>query len=1097
MAQPLIDTRSGILKALGAACRDDVRRELLITNFTPLQLNGIDFVEYVKIAGANVLRVHFLFPLPAGPDPYQLASANFPTIRIEGGERIVGITPQTPSPDGVDNTVLHIPVSAQGDFSTYWLSIGWSPVEIDNSWSYNLPGVDRQFSVAPINFRPGCPVDFDCAPMSPVPPPPVSPPAIDYLAKDYSSFRQLLLDTVTQRNPTWLETNPSDLGIMLLEILAYEGDYLSYFQDVVANEAFLDTVRKRISAKRHARLVDYHMHDGRNAWTYVHLQIAQTSTATAGTLGPGLQLLTRIDVPLRHQLAPPPVTIDPDLIDYDTDPALADVKVFETSASVRFNLLHNELRLHTWGNHQCTLPAGTTVCHLFAIQGGNTAVLPDLMPGDWLLLEEVIGPFTGAAADANPKHRQVVRIKRADKVTDQLFSTALDMFGQPIVRIPPANPLQVLEVAWDSSDALTFCLCLSTMLSNGKVVGALSVGRGNIIPADHGRFAIDTVHLDSPVGDNEKYLLTLTRSPLTMQAQPATQLGIFGERTDLAQDVRSVIPAVQLWVTDNTGAPPQQWLPKPDLLESDEFSTSFVVDVDDDGQGILRFGDDSYGRSISGASEIVANYRVGNGTAGNVGADALAHIVAEPDPSTIAPAAVAGGAGGPNGTYTFVITFVTPTFESTPSPASAALAVAHQNINLSNIISSADPRVTGRNIYGFKNGVSAAYQLIGKLNDNTTSTFIVASDQPSWTTQLGSLAPPASTPTLAAGAAGVLTGTYTIVVTFATAASESTPGPGSAPIQVTNQSINLTNIPTSVNPAVTTRNIYGFKNGSSTFYQLIGTLNDNVTTAFAVMIDQPAWGKALPAVFPSPGTPLFSLVRNPLPAQGGVDPEAIEQVRQYAPSAFHAVQYRAVTEADYIAAALTLDGISDAVAEFRWTGSWYTVFLGINPSDPTNVITESGGRTFLDPAFASDITAQLSTFKLAGYDLEVRSAEYVSLDVELQLCVASDHFRADVVAAVLQALGNGVEPDGSLGFFNPANFRFGQSVYLSQVYAAIDKVEGVDSATVTVFQRYGQQPQGELQNGVIPMQPWEIARLDNDVNLKENGLLLITADGGK
>jgi len=51
------------------------------------------------------------------------------------------------------------------------------------------------------------------------------------LAKDYSSFRRLLIDLIPQLNPNWLERNPSDLGIALLELLAYEGDYLSYFQD--------------------------------------------------------------------------------------------------------------------------------------------------------------------------------------------------------------------------------------------------------------------------------------------------------------------------------------------------------------------------------------------------------------------------------------------------------------------------------------------------------------------------------------------------------------------------------------------------------------------------------------------------------------------------------------------------------------------------------------------------------------------------------------------------------------------------------------------------------------------------------------------------
>src|SRR5205814_989748 len=42
--------------------------------------------------------------------------------------------------------------------------------------------------------------------------------------------------------------------------------------------------------------------------------------------------------------------------------------------------------------------------------------------------------------------------------------------------------------------------------------------------------------------------------------------------------------------------------------------------------------------------------------------------------------------------------------------------------------------------------------------------------------------------------------------------------------------------------------------------------------------------------------------RNPLPAQGGVAPEPIEQVRLHAPQAFR-TQERAVTEADYAAVA--------------------------------------------------------------------------------------------------------------------------------------------------------------------------------------------------
>jgi hypothetical protein len=876
MVRDPIEVRSGILKASGVSCRDDARRELLLAN-PNLGLNGIDFVEFVQpsppVPGPNVLRVHFLHPVPTSL--YQLATNNFATIRIEGGVRILGIKAVTVSPDATDPAVLDIAVSAQGDFSTYWLSVGWVHVPADDSWTYTLTGIDRQFSVAPINFRPGCPIDFDCAPV-PCPQLPPSPdPALDYLAKDYASFQQLLLDLVTRLNPTWLETNPSDLGIALVELLAYEGDYLSYFQDAVANESFLDTVRKRVSAKRHARLVDYRMHDGRNAWTYVHFTVSPSGATTKGVLAPGRQLLTRVDVPLRNQQAPPPVVIDDAWLNFDTDPSLMPVKVFETAASARLNALNNELRLHTWGDAECCLPPGTTVCHLYAVQpGGGAAVLPDLQPGDLLLFEEVKSPFTGAPADADPSHRQMVRITRVDVATDELFDGALDPSGN--LQLRTTNPLQVLEVGWGAADALTLPLCLGATLADGSVASGVSVARGNIALADHGRTVEYVVNLAPPV--SAKYRIALPRLPITMQSQPPGQEGVVGERTDLTLDVRSVTPAVQLTVTDASGAT-DLWSPVPDLLDSNEFDNAFVVDIDDSGQGILRFGEDQYGRSISGGVHIAADYRVGNGRAGNIGAEALAHIV----------------------------------------------------------------------------------------------------------------------------------------------------------------------IPAS----------------------------------------------------PPPNQPTILSVRNPLPAQAGTDPETIEQVRQYAPTAFHAVQCRAVTEADYVAAAVTVEGVTGAVAEFRWTGSWYTAFLGIDPADPANVVTEPGGRTSLDPMFAAAVTGALHRFKLAGYDLDVRSAEYVPLQIEVHLCVDPDHFRADVVQAVFRALGTGVDLARRPAFFNRANWTFGQPVYLSRLYAAIDAVQGVDSAEVTVFQRYGRLAQGELLNGVIPMGPWEIARLDNDANRKENGVLIIDAADGK
>ena len=202
-------------------------------------------------------------------------------ITISGGTRIVGIKPTAAAMETTRR--MRVDVDVPGDFSPYVLELPEHP---------DLDPVRR--SVV-FSFMASCPTDVDCREPCVCPPPELVEPLLDYLAKDYASFRRLLVDLLPTLNPDWTERNPSDLGMALLELLAYEGDRLSYFQDAVANEAYLDTLRARISARRHARLVDYRMHDGRNAWAPVHIEV---SSAAVVQLARGTPLFTRLLAPL-------------------------------------------------------------------------------------------------------------------------------------------------------------------------------------------------------------------------------------------------------------------------------------------------------------------------------------------------------------------------------------------------------------------------------------------------------------------------------------------------------------------------------------------------------------------------------------------------------------------------------------------------------------------------------------------------------------------------------------------------------------------------------------------------------------------------------
>ena len=78
-----------------------------------------------------------------------------------------------------------------------------------------------------------------------------------------------MLDRLAVTLPAWTERHAPDIWITLVELLAYIGDDLSYYQDAVATEAYLKTARRRVSVRRHARLVDYRLHDGCNARAWV------------------------------------------------------------------------------------------------------------------------------------------------------------------------------------------------------------------------------------------------------------------------------------------------------------------------------------------------------------------------------------------------------------------------------------------------------------------------------------------------------------------------------------------------------------------------------------------------------------------------------------------------------------------------------------------------------------------------------------------------------------------------------------------------------------------------------------------------------------
>ncbi len=595
-----------------AICQDDGRRAAVRTHRNgqgQRDLNGLDYLEVG--ADRTSLTVYFLGKLPRAlrEDRDTLKQA----VRIEGGRRIRDIqvldvtAHHNADPERDDFIVVR--VDKPGDHSTYALR------------TVGLEGIDPRYDRVDFSFI--------------------------YLAKDYASFRQLILDRLALLMPDWQERHVPDIGLALVELLAYAGDQLSYYQDAVATEAYLDTARQRVSVRRHARLVDYHLGEGCNARAWVCLE-------------------TNDDLPD----LPPGVSF--------TTAAGDAAEVFEPlpGQSLRFRAAHSRIDFHTWGQRSCTLPQGTTSATLLdhwvyreeappgkepaqrdaaAYQQTQPKQPPaepsafdrqrvgrslDLRAGDVLILEELLGPRTGIEPDANPTHRHAVRLTRVTPGEDVVVPQTLKAGGAAIELATP-----VVEIEWAAADALPFPLVLSAVVPNAacQYVEAISVARGNVVLVDHGRTVQSFEELgvvpagpqrvDCPCeGQPGEVVRTpgsfrprLPVAPLTYrQAPPA---GRTAASASLQQDPGQALPQVWLASTLSGQTSERPWEPRSDLLSSGPDERHFVVEVENDGRARLRFGDDELGEQPEAGEVFRAGYRIGNGPAGNVGAEAIAHVV--------------------------------------------------------------------------------------------------------------------------------------------------------------------------------------------------------------------------------------------------------------------------------------------------------------------------------------------------------------------------------------------------------------------------------------------------------------------------------------
>ena len=82
-------------------------------------------------------------------------------------------------------------------------------------------------------------------------------PSFDYTSRDYLSIRQDLFDRASAFVPEWTARNPSDFGVLMVDLMAYVGDILHYYVDRAAAETYLNTATQKSSVLAIANLLDY------------------------------------------------------------------------------------------------------------------------------------------------------------------------------------------------------------------------------------------------------------------------------------------------------------------------------------------------------------------------------------------------------------------------------------------------------------------------------------------------------------------------------------------------------------------------------------------------------------------------------------------------------------------------------------------------------------------------------------------------------------------------------------------------------------------------------------------------------------------------
>lgn len=131
----------------------------------------------------------------------------------------------------------------------------------------------------------------------------------NYANRTYATIREDLLSRASNIIPEWTDRDPSDFGMLLVDLWSYMGDVLHYYVDRAGREAFITTATQRESLLAYANMFGYKPsgRESANATVYV----SNSSSASTYTLPSGSSFSGVSDNTRYYFYTPTEVTINP------------------------------------------------------------------------------------------------------------------------------------------------------------------------------------------------------------------------------------------------------------------------------------------------------------------------------------------------------------------------------------------------------------------------------------------------------------------------------------------------------------------------------------------------------------------------------------------------------------------------------------------------------------------------------------------------------------------------------------------------------------------------------------------------------------------